>query len=56
MLRVVDAVKVFAVVFIGPHFFPKCFIIGGDHAAFTTRGHDLVLTEGPCANMTNRAG
>src|SRR5690606_7733870 len=53
MLFVIDAVKVFAMIFIGPHFFPQGFVIGGDHTAFTACSHNLVLTEGPGTNMTD---
>src|SRR5690606_36438141 len=53
MLFIINTVKVLAMVFIGPHFFPQLFIIGGDHTAFTPYGHDLVLTERPGTYMSN---
>ncbi len=42
----------FAVVFEGPNRIPEIGVTGGDHAAFTGGGEDLVLAEAAGGHMT----
>src|SRR5690554_4017738 len=53
MLTLMHSRPALAVVLVGPHPRPQLSITGGYHAALTTRGHDLVLTEGPGPHMTD---
>ena len=52
---VVDRLVVLAVVLVGPHQLPQVFVAGGDHAALAARGDDLVLAEGPAADIAEGA-
>src|SRR5690606_35920678 len=49
----VHGLPALAVILVGPHPRPQRFVRGGDHAAFSAGGHDLVLAEGPCADVAD---
>src|SRR5439155_12584716 len=46
VFAIVDSLVALAVILIAPSLLPDGFPIGRDHAAFSSRGHDLVLAEG----------
>src|SRR5690606_36716468 len=49
----VHGLPALTVILVGPHPRPQRFVRGGDHAAFSAGGHDLVLAEGPCADVAD---
>ena len=55
MLTLVNRFPALAMILVSPHVGPQLAIIGGDHAAFAARGHDLVLAERPGGDMTDGA-
>src|SRR5438477_9616303 len=55
VLAIVDRRVALAVVLIAPGLLPDGFLIGRDHAAFPSSGHDLVLTEGKGTYVAKRA-
>ena len=55
VLTLVHRVPAFPVVLIRPHALPKIVVVDSDHSAFASSRHDLVLAEGPRADVADRA-
>ena len=55
VLTLVHRVPALAVVLVRPDRFPQIFVVDRDHSAFAAGGHDLVLAEGPRADVADRA-
>src|SRR3954452_18442969 len=55
VLTLVNRVPALAVVLVRPDALPQLFVVDGDHSTFAAGGHDLVLAEGPRADVADRA-